>query len=162
MEMSAGFWCKSLGQTNAWPEAFSLGISWEGLGLGWTPPSAGLHFRVQAEPPYLTNCQYQLLTSPSKDMRSWAANHMETDILGLLDLHHESLQHVPPSHFDDSRILPSHRALQVTEHIHIWMPLILLKALGNKIKWKWSLCKPMDCSLPGFFIHGMFQARVLE
>ena len=25
-----------------------------------------------------------------------------------------------------------------------------------------TLCKPMDCSLPGFSIHGIFQARVLE
>ena len=25
-----------------------------------------------------------------------------------------------------------------------------------------TLCNPMDCSLPGSSIHGMFQARVLE
>ena len=25
-----------------------------------------------------------------------------------------------------------------------------------------TLCDPMDCSLPGSFIHGIFQARVLE
>ena len=25
-----------------------------------------------------------------------------------------------------------------------------------------TLCDPMDCSLPGFCIHGIFQARVLE
>ena len=25
-----------------------------------------------------------------------------------------------------------------------------------------SLSDPMDCSLPGFSIHGIFQARVLE
>ena len=31
-------------------------------------------------------------------------------------------------------------------------------------KWKWSptLCNPMDCSLPGSSVHGIFQARVLE
>ena len=34
-------------------------------------------------------------------------------------------------------------------------------------KWKWSqscptLSDPMDCSLPGSSIHGIFQARVLE
>ena len=37
--------------------------------------------------------------------------------------------------------------------------------------WKWKkvkplsrvrLCDPMDCSLPGFSVHGIFQARVLE
>ena len=25
-----------------------------------------------------------------------------------------------------------------------------------------QLCDPMDCSLPGFSVHGIFQARVLE
>ena len=25
-----------------------------------------------------------------------------------------------------------------------------------------TLCNPVDCSLPGFSVHGMFQARVLE
>ena len=25
-----------------------------------------------------------------------------------------------------------------------------------------TLCYPMDCSLPGFSIHGIFQARILE
>ena len=25
-----------------------------------------------------------------------------------------------------------------------------------------SLCDPMDCSLSGFFVHGVFQARILE
>ena len=25
-----------------------------------------------------------------------------------------------------------------------------------------ALCDPMDCSLPGSFVHGIFQARVLE
>jgi len=26
----------------------------------------------------------------------------------------------------------------------------------------WTLCDPMDCSLPGSSVHGTFQARVLE
>ena len=25
-----------------------------------------------------------------------------------------------------------------------------------------TLCDPMDCSLPGSFVHGIFQARILE
>ena len=25
-----------------------------------------------------------------------------------------------------------------------------------------AICDPMDCSLPGFSVHGIFQARVLE
>ena len=41
---------------------------------------------------------------------------------------------------------------------------------GGNINWcesdvSWScppLCDPMDCSLPGSSVHGIFQARVLE
>ena len=25
-----------------------------------------------------------------------------------------------------------------------------------------TLCSPMDCSLPGFLVHGILQARILE
>ena len=25
-----------------------------------------------------------------------------------------------------------------------------------------TLCDPMDCSLPGSYVHGIFQARILE
>ena len=26
----------------------------------------------------------------------------------------------------------------------------------------WALCDPMDCSLPGFSVHRILQARILE
>ena len=29
-------------------------------------------------------------------------------------------------------------------------------------QWYLTLCDPMDCSLPGSSVHGIFQARVLE
>ena len=41
-------------------------------------------------------------------------------------------------------------------------------SFSNAWKWKWSRSvmsdssKPMDCSLPGFSVHGIFQAKVLE
>ena len=44
----------------------------------------------------------------------------------------------------------------------------ILALSSVKWKWKWSLsvlynsCDPMDCSLPGSSVHGIFQARVLE
>ena len=31
-----------------------------------------------------------------------------------------------------------------------------------QVKWHQTLCDPMDCSLSGFSVHGIFQARVLE
>ena len=46
--------------------------------------------------------------------------------------------------------------------------LLFWGALGGKVKWSEviqscpTLCDPMDCSLPGSPIHGIFQARVLE
>ena len=51
-----------------------------------------------------------------------------------------------------------------------WIKYPEVKLLCHRIKWKWSevaqlcvtLCDPMDCSLPGSSIHGIFQARVLE
>ena len=30
------------------------------------------------------------------------------------------------------------------------------------LSWAWLFCDPMDCSPPGFFIYGIFQARILE
>ena len=30
------------------------------------------------------------------------------------------------------------------------------------LSWVWLFCDPMDCSPPGFFVHGIFQARILE
>ena len=48
----------------------------------------------------------------------------------------------------------------------VWTPDPLVRS----VEWKESevaqscptLCDPMDCSLPGFSIHGIFQARVLS
>ena len=44
------------------------------------------------------------------------------------------------------------------------------QASSPDLKWRevkslsrvWSLCHPMDCSLQGFSVHGIFQARVLD
>ena len=44
----------------------------------------------------------------------------------------------------------------------------ILYHLNYQVKWSEvaqscpTLCDPMDCSLPGFSVHGIFQARVLE
>ena len=35
-------------------------------------------------------------------------------------------------------------------------------AAAKSLQWCPTLCDPMDCSLPGSSIHGIFQARVLE
>ena len=51
-----------------------------------------------------------------------------------------------------------------------WIKYTVVKLLPCRVKWKWSevaqlcvtLCDPMDCSLPGSSIHGIFQASVLE
>ena len=46
------------------------------------------------------------------------------------------------------------------------LKLLLLDSLYYIPKWSHSvmsgLCDPMDCSLPGSSIHGIFQARILE
>ena len=52
-----------------------------------------------------------------------------------------------------------------------WSGLPFPSPMQESEKWKWShsvvwlrvtLSNPMDCSLPGSSIHGIFQARVLE
>ena len=40
--------------------------------------------------------------------------------------------------------------------------LLCLKGEGEVAQSCLTLCSPMDCRLPGSFIHGIFQARVLE
>ena len=48
----------------------------------------------------------------------------------------------------------------------LWVHLRLLTSRSITIKVCpqscWTLCDPMDCSLPGSSIHGIFQARILE
>ena len=49
-----------------------------------------------------------------------------------------------------------------------WTGLPFPSPMHESEKWKWSssilvtLSDPMDCSLPGSSVHGIFQARVLE
>ena len=38
----------------------------------------------------------------------------------------------------------------------------LAAAAAKSIQSRPTLCDPMDCSLPGSSVHGIFQARVLE
>jgi len=37
-----------------------------------------------------------------------------------------------------------------------------VKNEGEVVQLRLALCDPIDCSLPGSSIHGIFQARVLE
>ena len=60
---------------------------------------------------------------------------------------------------------------QLLRNSHVW-PLalwwVIFQDEHQKVKWSEfaqscpTLCDPMDCSLPGFSVHGIFQARVLE
>ena len=55
--------------------------------------------------------------------------------------------------------------------LSLWVEAIFLRALSllNKKKAKGlvaqsclTLCHPVDCTLPGFSVHGILQARILE
>ena len=50
---------------------------------------------------------------------------------------------------------------KVTE-VSRWMPSRGMKSESEVAQWCLTLCDPMDCSLPGSSVHGIFQARVLE
>ena len=41
-------------------------------------------------------------------------------------------------------------------------PLIIFEWVSEVAQSCPTLCNPMDCSLPGSFVHGIFQARILE
>ena len=40
--------------------------------------------------------------------------------------------------------------------------LVYLCAVSSVSQWFWTLCDPMDCSLPVSSVHRIFQARILE
>ena len=55
------------------------------------------------------------------------------------------------------------------DFLYQWKPRSLFAwTMGSEVKWSEvtqscpTLCDPMDCSLPGSSVHGIFQARVLE
>ena len=53
---------------------------------------------------------------------------------------------------------------EVLIHTTIWMNLenINKRSESEVVQSCPTLCDPMDCSLPGSSVHGIFQARVLE
>ena len=45
------------------------------------------------------------------------------------------------------------------------MVTLIWLSVSSEVKVAWScstLCNSMDCSLPGFSVHGILQARILE
>ena len=65
-----------------------------------------------------------------------------------------------PGDFPDPWIEPASPAVQADS-----LPLSHPTALAREdhvTQWCLTLCDPMDCSLPGSSIHGVFQARILE
>ena len=45
---------------------------------------------------------------------------------------------------------------------HFLLQRMKVKSESEVAQWCLTLSDPVDCSLPGFSIHGIFQARVLE
>ena len=43
-----------------------------------------------------------------------------------------------------------------------WKDMLLAAAAAKSLQSCPTLCDPMDCSLPGFSVHGILQARTLE
>ena len=69
------------------------------------------------------------------------------------------------NHMDRSP--PGSQSLGFSSQEH-WSGLPFPSSMHESEKWNWitqlcpTLSDPMDCSLPGSSIHGVFQARVLE
>ena len=45
---------------------------------------------------------------------------------------------------------------------HFLLQCMKVKSESEVAQWRPTLSDPMDCSLPGSSVHGIFQARVLE
>ena len=43
-----------------------------------------------------------------------------------------------------------------------WKRLCRMGVAAKSLQSRLTLCDPMDCSLPGFSVHGILQARTLE
>ena len=48
------------------------------------------------------------------------------------------------------------------ESYNIWSFVTAAATAAKLLQLCLTLCDPMDCSLPGSSVHGIFQARVLE
>ena len=62
----------------------------------------------------------------------------------------------------DNRRMPHNRAGGEKIHLTSPMPFCTINRKEKKVKPCPTFCDPMDCSLPGSTVHGIFQARVLE
>ena len=58
------------------------------------------------------------------------------------------------------------RSINVRQVCMIWPNLVYLLSLSyehaKSLQLCLTLCNPMDCSLPGYSVHGILQARILE
>jgi len=52
--------------------------------------------------------------------------------------------------------------MQNKSNYNTHVPVSPLDVTSEVIQLCPSLCDPMDCSLPGYFVHGVFQVRTLE
>ena len=69
-----------------------------------------------------------------------------------------------PGDLPDPGIQPTSLALKVDSlplSHHLWPSVIECVYTKSLQSWP-TLCDPMDCSLPGSSVHGIFQARILE
>ena len=60
-----------------------------------------------------------------------------------------------------------HKELDITEQCHFLsgapqVALVVKESESEVAQSCLTLCDPMDCSLPGSSVHGIFQARILE
>ena len=92
--------------------------------------------------------------------------HTHTLLLLLLLLSHFSCVRLCATPETAAHQAPPSLGFSRQEH---WSGLPLPSPMHESEKWKWSrsvvsptLSDAMDCSLPGFSVHGIFQARVLE
>ena len=98
----------------------------------------------------------QLVKNPPAMRETWVWSLGWEDPLEKGKATHSS---IPPGEFHELYRPWGRKDLDMTE----WPSVSLsMDAAAKSLQLCPTLCDPMDCSLPGSSIHGIFQAKVLE
>ena len=105
--------------------------------------------------------------SPKKIYRQRAKRHKKGSSVSLITAAAKSLQSCPTLYNPIDGSPSSFPSLEFSRQEH-WSGVPFPSPMHESEKWKWSCSvmsdssDPMDCSLPGSSVHGIFQAKTLE
>ena len=70
---------------------------------------------------------------------------------------------LPPNHHTEEVLLVSPSSSILFPYLTLYISIVLITESESEVaQLRLIVCDPMDCSLPGSSVHGIFQARILE